>query len=58
MLFFFTYNMQLEQEIDLIRGCTGVYMQAFDDWTTKWVPAILEYGYTFTGKTAVIVLTA
>ena len=32
--------------------------QTVDDWTTKWAPAILEYGYTLTGKKATMVLTA
>ena len=54
---FFTCNLQLEQEIDLILENTGVFMQAVDDWTTKWAPAILEYGYTLTGKKASMVLT-
>ena len=52
---FCTCNLQLEQEIDLILENTGVFMQAVDDWTTKWAPAILEYGYMLTGT---MVLTA
>lgn len=50
--------MQLEQEVDLILGSMGMFMQATDDWTTKWAPAVLEYGYTLTGKKASMVLTA
>ena len=49
---------QLEQEIGLILGGTGLFVQAVDNWTTKWAPAILEYGYTLTGKKATMVLTA
>ena len=49
---------QLEQEIDLILEMIGVFVKAVDDWTTKWAPAILEYGYTLTGKKAAMVLTA
>jgi len=35
-----------------------VFLQSVDDWTNKWAPAILEYGYTLTGKKATMVLTA
>ena len=50
--------MQLEQEVDLILEGTGVFTQAVDDWTTKWAPAILEYGYILAGKKATMVPTA
>lgn len=50
--------MQLEQEVDLILEGTSVFTQAVDDWTTKWAPAVIEYGYTLTGKKATMVLTA
>ena len=55
---FFSHILQLEQEIDLILEKTGVFMQAVDDWTIKWAPAVLEYGYTLSGKKAAMVLTA
>jgi len=35
-----------------------VFLQSVDDWTKKWAPAILEFGYTLTGKKATMVLTA
>ena len=48
--------MQLDQEIDLILDKKDV-IQAIEDWCSKWVPAVLEYGYTLAGKKAQLVLS-
>lgn len=49
--------MQLEQEINLIIERTDMFNMAVNNWNTKWVPAILEYSYTLTGKKATMVLS-
>lgn len=34
-----------------------MFAKAVNDWQVKWVPAILEYSYTLTGKKASTVLS-
>ncbi len=34
-----------------------MFNRAVNDWGTKWVPAILEYSYTLSGKKATTVLS-
>lgn len=46
------FIMQLEQEVDLILNGKNLMSTAVSDWTDKWVPAILKYGDTLTGKKA------
>ena len=48
------YFIQLEQEIDLILEKKGAFASALQDWSTKWVPAILEYSNTVAGKKAAL----
>ena len=49
---------QLEQEIDLILDKHGVFTAAVKNWSAKWVPAILEYGGTLSGKKGALVSKA
>ena len=50
---------QLEQEIDLILEKRDVFKSALQDWTSSWVPAIIQYGESAqTGKTAAVVVQA
>ena len=44
--------------MDLILEKKDVFKSALHDWTTTWVPAILEYGSSCTGKTSAAVLQA
>ena len=43
---------QLEQEIDIILEKRDVLKTAQQDLSSTWVPAILQYGASCTGKTA------
>ena len=49
--------LQLEQEICLIVERTDMFTRAVNDWNTKWVPAILQYSLTLSGKKATTVLS-
>ena len=56
--FKYCLTLQLEQEIDLILEKKGILSAAEQDWSTKWVPAILEYSSTFAGKKATVLSEA
>ena len=40
--------------MDLILEKRGAFTAALQDWSTKWVPAILEYSNTVAGKKAAL----
>ena len=40
--------------MDLILEKRGSFTSALQDWSTKWVPAILEYSNTVAGKKAAL----
>lgn len=42
---------QLEHDIDSIFLVTGLFVQAVDNWTTKWAPAIHSMGTPLLGIT-------
>lgn len=42
--------LQIEQEIGLILGRKDVVKGAVHEWTTKWVPAIIQLSETLTRK--------
>ena len=44
--------------MDLILEKKGVFRDALQDWNLKWVPAILEYASSLTGKKKELVLQA
>ena len=45
---------KLEQEIDLVLEKNGAFNAALQDWTNKWVPIILEYSSSLSGKKATL----
>ena len=45
---------QLEQEIDLVLEKKNVFDNALKEWSNKWVPAILEYSNSLSGKKATL----
>ena len=49
---------QLEQEIDLILDKPGVLTATVKNWSAKWVPVILDYGGTLSGKKGALVSEA
>ena len=46
---------QLELEIDMILEKTGVISEALQNWSSKWVPVILEYASSLSGRKAAMV---
>ena len=48
---------QLEQEMDLILEKKDVSKSALQQWTTVWVPSILQYAETCTGKKVASAIT-
>ena len=55
LLIYFCNTLQLDQEIDLILERKGVFAAALQDWSNKWVPAIVKYSSTLAGKKATLV---